>query len=37
MGVIPTGTVAQMREVDRMMVDELQIELPQMMETRVAA
>jgi NAD(P)H-hydrate epimerase len=31
-GVIPTVTVAQMREVDRIMVDELHIELLQMME-----
>ena len=30
--VIPTVTVAQMREVDRIMVDELHIELLQMME-----
>jgi len=30
--VIPTVTVAQMREVDRIMVDELHIELMQMME-----
>ena len=32
MSVIPTVTVAQMREVDRIMVDELHIELLQMME-----
>lgn len=32
MGVIPTLTVAQMRKVDRIMVDELRIELLQMME-----
>ena len=32
MSVIPTVSVAQMREVDRIMVDELHIELPQMME-----
>jgi NAD(P)H-hydrate epimerase len=30
--VIPSVTVAQMRQVDRMMVEELHIELPQMME-----
>jgi NAD(P)H-hydrate repair Nnr-like enzyme with NAD(P)H-hydrate epimerase domain len=30
--VIPTASVAQMREVDRIMVDELHIELLQMME-----
>jgi NAD(P)H-hydrate epimerase len=32
MNVIPTVTAAQMREVDRIMVDELRIELLQMME-----
>ena len=32
MSVIPTVSVAQMREVDRIMVDELHIELLQMME-----
>ena len=32
MSVIPTVTVAQIREIDRIMVDELRIELPQMME-----
>ena len=32
MSVVPTVTVAQMREVDRIMVDELHIELLQMME-----
>ena len=32
MSVIPSVTVAQMREVDRIMVDELHIELLQMME-----
>ena len=32
MSVIPTVTVAQMREVDRIMVDDLHIELLQMME-----
>lgn len=30
--MIPTVSVAQMREVDRIMVDELHIELLQMME-----